>query len=538
MGNRALLLLALVALAAGQSVQNGTILEQAGQTERAFIEYLQVLGKTPADMVAYQGFARTAVAVGRFDSLAAVSRRLQKARPEQAEFALGLVDGLLRMKQSAPALAEARRAAATWPDRLPALAEKLAAGREFGAAADFYRQARERTGDRFAYADRLIDIYEQQGQPLAAVRELVALLNRNPNALGEYRQKLRAYVGKTGTGPLINELQKLAAPDARALAEATVWLAVGKEAEAVRVAKAALSPAALVLFAQECEAAGSLNAALAVYRDQNRHADAARVLGRLGRIPEARVELSQDQSAAGQLELGDLERRERNWDAARAAYGSVLRVQPGSEPALFGLANCLAVQGEFAAARAEARKAAQPTDRLLLLVERTFFLEGKSDSVQAAAAELARRFSQSFLVNDALELAVVAGAGDKTGELAQAMLDYEAGRDAVGLARAQALAKGKGPVAEQAHFVAAQFQRRLKKPKDALATLDELLQGPQAARARFEQARIYSEDYKDDGKSREALEQLILESPASVYVPVARNLLAQSGRPVEPGGIH
>ena len=87
MGNRALLLLALVALVAGQSVQNGVILEQAGQIERAFTEYLQVLGKTPADMVAYQGFARTAVAVGRFDSLAAVSRRLQKARPEQAEFA-------------------------------------------------------------------------------------------------------------------------------------------------------------------------------------------------------------------------------------------------------------------------------------------------------------------------------------------------------------------------------------------------------------------------------------------------------------------
>jgi TolA-binding protein len=179
------------------------------------------------------------------------------------------------------------------------------------------------------------------------------------------------------------------------------------------------------------------------------------------------------------------------------------------------------------------------SDRLLFLVARTFFYEGQFDSAGAYVAELVKRFPQSRLVNDGLELAVLTGSGDRAKELARLMLDYETGANDTD--RAQTLAKGDDPVAEQAWFLLARFLRREHKPKEALAALDEYRQrfgkSSLAPKARLEQASVYLDDLKDEAKFRETIEQLIIEYPGSAYVPIARSLLAEAGKPVAPGGI-
>jgi len=179
------------------------------------------------------------------------------------------------------------------------------------------------------------------------------------------------------------------------------------------------------------------------------------------------------------------------------------------------------------------------SDRLLFLVARTFFYEGEFDSAGAYVSELSRRFPQSRLVNDGLGLAVLTGSGDRANALARLMLDYETGAGSAD--RAQALGEGDDPVAEQACFLLARLLRREHKPKDALAALDSYRQrfgsSSLAPKARLEQAQVYLDDLKDEAKYRETLVQLIVEYPGSAYVPIARSLLAESGKPVAPEGI-
>jgi tetratricopeptide (TPR) repeat protein len=530
-------------LALGQTYQSGLILEQAGQLEQALEEYRLAVNKNPQDLLAYGGFVRLSEQRGRFDTLVAVSRRLAKQLPDQPDYSFGLVGGLLAMKRAADARAEGRRAAVKWPGRLPALGDAFARHKDYASAIEYYEQARRRGGDALSIADRLVDLYEAAGQPVPATREMVLVLNTFPQALDRYRQKLSAFAVRGSTG-LIGELEKVKDPAVRARAQAAVYLALKKEAEAVRVLEPVLSDQELYQFAHECEGQGMLKAALAVYQDQKAHADAARVLRQMGRLKEAQAELAQDNGTGAQVELGELYRDQGEFQRAAESYQRVLARQPNHEPALFGLASALLGLGRTGPARAAARgKSDQSSilssDRLLFLVARTFFYEGQFDSAGAYVAELIMRFPQSRLVNDGLELAVLTGSGDRAKELARLMLDYETG--ASGTGRAQALAEGDDPVAEQAYFLLARFLRREHKPKDALAALDQYRQrfgnSSLAPKARLEQAHLYLDDLKDEAKYRETLEQLIIEHPGSAYVPIARNLLAEAGKPVAPGGI-
>jgi tetratricopeptide (TPR) repeat protein len=555
--------LLLAALAFGQSYQSGLILERAGQLDRAFDEYRLVVNKNPQDLLAYGGFVRLSERLERYDTLVAVSRRLVKLQPDQADYSFGLVGGLLAMKRAADARAEGRRAAGKWPERVQALGDVFARHKDYAPAIEYYEQARRRGGDALALADRLVDLYEAAGQPASATREMVLVLNRFPQALDRFRQRLSAFAVR-GSAGLIGELEKVKDPAVRARAEAAVYLALKKEAEAVRVLEPVLSRQELYQFAHDCEAQGALKAALAVYQEQKAHADAARVLRLMGRLKEAQAELAQDSGTGAQVELGELYRDQGDFQRAAESYQRVLVRQPNHEPATFGLASALLGLGRTEAARAAARGKSEEgrvkteegnpnppssilnpqssilsSDRLLFLVARTFFYEGQFDSAGAYVAELVKRFPQSRLANDGLELAVLTGSGDRAKELARLMLDYETGADAAG--RAQTLAEGDDPVAEQAYFLLARFLRRERKPKDALAALDEYRRrfgsSSLAPKSRLEQASVYLDDLNDDAKYRETLEQLIVEYPGSAYVPIARNLLAEAGKPVVPGGI-
>jgi len=530
--------LLLVTLALSQSYSSGLLLERAGQVEQAFEEYRLAVAKNPQDQPAYGGFVRLAEQLKQHDTLVAVSRRLAKQYPDRPEYSLGLAGGLLAMKRTADARAEGRRAAGKWPDRLAALAEVFARHQDYLSAIEHYEQARKQGRDAFSIADRLVDLYEAAGQPGPATREIVSILNTSPHMLDRYRQKLSALAARGGAG-LIGELEKVKDPVVRARAQAIVYLAAKKEAEAVRVLRPVLTPRELYQFAQECEAQGALRAALAVYQEKTAHTDAARVLRLMGRIREAQAELAMDSGPAAQVELGELYRDQGDYQRAVESYQRALVRQPTSEPAAFGLASALLVLGRTEAARAAAMKPGRLSDRLLFVVARTHFYEGRFDSAGAYVAQLVKQFPQSRLVNDGLELAVLTGSGDRAKELARLMLAYETGVSDTN--RARALAEGDDPVAEQAWFLLARFLRREHKPKEALAALDRYRQrfggSSLAPRARLEQASVYLDDLKDEAKYRETLEQLIVEYPGSAYVPIARNLLAVATKPVAPGGI-
>jgi hypothetical protein len=209
---------------------------------------------------------------------------------------------------------------------------------------------------------------------------------------------------------------------------------------------------------------------------------------------------------------------------------------------LFGLAQAQLAQGQLDKARATTRRAGQPTDRLLFLGAKSFFLAGEFDSCRQVVAQLVSSFPSGLVANDALELAVASGTGERAGELARAMLDYETGADEAGLGRARALSQGDDAAAEQACLLAARFLRRLGKPKDALALLDEgagrLGRGYLPPRALLEQALVYREDLGDENRYRETLERLIVECPGSPLVPLARDRLASQGRAFDSGPAH
>jgi tetratricopeptide (TPR) repeat protein len=522
-------------VANAQSYSSGLILERAGQLDRAYDEYRLAVNQNPSDQAAYDGFVRLAEDLKQYDTLVALSRRLAQQYPDVPKYAYGAISGLLDMKRAGEARAEGRRVAVRWPDRLNALAEVYARHNDYSSAIDYYEQARKRGADPVPIGDRLVDLYQAAGQPAAAARELVALLNALPGALDRYRQKLSAIAARGGPG-VIGELEKVRDPAVRVRADAVVYLAARREAEAVRVLKPVLTVRELYQFAHDCEAQGALRAALVVYQEQKAHADAARVLRLMGRTGEAQAELAQDNGAGAQLELGELYRDKGEFAQAAESYQRVLVRQPGSEPAAFGLAAALIGLGRTGPARAAALEPGRLSDRLLFLVAKTFFYEGQFDSAGTYVAELAKRFPQSRLVNDGLELAMTTGSGDRAKELARLMLGYETG--AIDTGKIRALAEGSDPAAEQASFLLARALGREHRPKDALAVLDRYRQrfgtSVLAPRARLEQAALYLEGFKDEAKYREALEQLIVEYPGSAYVPIARNLLAESAKPVAP----
>jgi len=535
----AVLLLAVGAgVAQAQSAGSGLILERAGQLERALEEYRLVLDRNPQDRPAYDGFLRLGEQLGQLDTLVAVSRRLARQYPDRSDFSCGLVGGLLALKRTSEARVEARRAAEKWPDRLAQLAEVFAKNADFASAIEYYEQAREKGGDAFSIADRLIDLRLSAGKPGPAAREIASALDTSPHMLDHFRQKLSAAAVRGGAA-VAGELNRIQDLKVRDRALAVVYLATGREAEAVRVLKPVLTAPEFHQFARECEAQGALRAALAAYQELNAHVDAARVLRLTGRVREAKAELAMDNGIEAQFELGELQRDQREFGSALESYQRVLSRQPRHEPASFGLAAAFLGLGRTETARAAARKSGTLSDRLLLLLARTFFYEGQFDSAGACVSELVKRFPQSNLANDGLELAVMTASGDRARELARLLLAYETG--AVDTGRVRALSEGDDPVAEQSLFLLARFLSREQRPKDALAVLDRYRQrfatSALAPRARLEQAVLYLEGLKDEARYRETLEQLIVEYPGSAYVPIARSLRDRAARPFTAEGI-
>ncbi len=543
---RASAVLALVwNMGAAQSVRSAQMLEGAGQLAAAFDEYRQVVVANPGDRLALSGLVRLAQEVGRSDSLLALSRRLLAAHQDRPDFALGVVEGLFGLGRVSEARAELRRVARASPSLLPELADIAVRHKERAEAVTLYRQARERAGTDLLFAERLIPLYEELGQHQAAVREVVAILQRRPDEVNAYTQKLSAYAGKVDTRALIAELDKLSPVKTRARAQAAVMVALGRNADAVQLLRTALADQELFRQAQDWETEGRLEAALAAYRALAAHTRAAQVLRRLGRMAEAREALSRDPGPGAQFELAELMLDDGDFQAAAAAYNQVLKQNPGHAPALFGMARAQLGLGEARQARTFVRRLDRLQDRELLLVARSFFVEAAFDSAAYYASQLVRTMPQSELANDGLELLLLTrvARSDSTAlaELARAMFELETRAFAAGTRRAQTLAQGSGPVAEAAELLTARFLVSERQSARAVAVLDSFEHrfpsSPLRPRARLEAARIVRDELADPAGFRQRLEALVLDYPGSPYSAIARSLLAGAPATLPSGSI-
>lgn len=529
------------AVASGQSVYGARSLEQAGLVDAAWAEYRAVLENDARDLDAYEGFVRLGLQLEQADTVLAVSARLRRAVPESPEYEFGYVAGLLATRRRVEALAVARRAAEKWPARRKSLAEVLERGGELGEATRYLRQLADRSHDPLEYGPMLVELYERQNQPIAAAREVAAIVNARPAKLGEYLPKLALYAVRADVRHLLSELGSIADAAVRARAQAEVLVTAGRASEAVKGLRQVLGQQGLYALGREWESTGRRDAALAVYRELAIFADQARVLRELGRTDEARAALVRDSGPGATLELAELQREQRDFHGAVASYERVLARRPYDEPALFGSAAAQLGLGRLTEARMAVARARTTSDRLLLLLARLHFFAGEFDSLRAVVADLTRRFPRSPLVNDGLELTALALVGEDATRLARVMLAYEIGDDVNGRRDAKELANGSGLAAEYAWLLQARFDRRDGRPDIALARLDSLAarfpRGELPAKAKFEQALILRDDLRDEKRYRRALEELVVRYPASAYAPVARGFLSEQAAPVLPGSM-
>ncbi len=222
---------------------------------------------------------------------------------------------------------------------------------------------------------------------------------------------------------------------------------------------------------------------------------------------------------------------QKNYKEAIKTYESVIKQSSNYEPASFGLQNTYIQMGDLISAQKITN--VYLSDRLLWGKTRIYFYSNKFDSSTLYIVELARRFPQSNLLNDALELGIIiAEAGKDSINLSrysQALYYYETGNYSEGITIIQALITQSNSIAQYAYLLLSRIFKAKDEINQSIATLNEFNKKyPESLlqpKAQYNLGLIYLESLQNTNMAKNIFEDLISNFPQSPESFFARSQL-------------
>jgi TolA-binding protein len=513
--------------------------EAQGKLALARAIYKAYLSERPFNPQVYQGYYRTSFGLNEISEFLTFSLELLKKNPKAPELLIAIGQAYLKLGKKREGLDYLTQVFNITPDLVGRIATILASEKMFKDAIRFILDYRKLSKRATGYESILIDLYEADGDYQKATREIVQFLNVNPAHSPNYEPKLLFYLTKTNPAVIFNELANLTNQELRAKLKSKLYLSQKNYPQALKEIKSLDSPTALYNFAKECEAQEQYQIAVQLYQELGNFSDMARVLRKMGKVTEAVEALKLATGVEAQLELADLLRLElKDYPNAKKNYLSVVKQKP-QDQAYYGLVASLISLGELSEAKNYLKEMGKVTDQSLFFLIQIYFYETSFDSAQKYIQQLSHNFPTSPFLNDALAIGILIAEGSEDlPDYAQATFHLAKEQYEEGIKLTQKLIQRTNKVAEYGFLLLAQFYLAKKEPNLALSALQELKQkfpnSPLLPKAKFEQAKIYSEQLKDKVKEKEVLEELIVQFPNSVYAVLARNRLNTDKQKPEP----
>jgi tetratricopeptide (TPR) repeat protein len=222
---------------------------------------------------------------------------------------------------------------------------------------------------------------------------------------------------------------------------------------------------------------------------------------------------------------------QKNYKDAIKNFESVIKQSSNYEPAWFGLQNTYIQMGDLISA--QKIKNIYLSDRLLWGEARIYFYSIKFDSSTLYIVELARRFPQSNLLNDALELGIIIAEAGKDSinlsKYSQALYYYETGNYIEGISIIQALITKSNTIAQYGYLLLSRIFKAEGEINQSIATLDEFNkkypESPLQPKAQYNLGLIYLESLHDTNMAKNIFEDLIGNFPQSPESYFARSQL-------------
>ncbi len=515
----------------------GIALESGGQVESARAIYVSILRSAPLNVEAYRRYKALELQTSNFDRLVQFTDSLLDKNPGNVDLVLGKAEGLIHLGKKSQAAGILNGLTRTEPEYARPVGAVYEATGMNQEAIQTYLDYRRRKNAPGIFAPNLVGLYEKVGDYAGATREAVSMLNVNPRLAQEYADKFQFYARKASAGQVLGELAQVKDPYARANFRARVLLAAGQLKPALDEIAGMNSLTRTLEFAQFCEQSNYLDAAAELYGRLGRQYNQARILRKQGKVREAATILEASGDPNAVFELAELQRIElHDYAAAAASYDRVIQAMPGREAAYPARAECLLRLGRLDDARSTLKSAPRRTGEVLFGLAQVAFFQDSLDSCQADVEELMRTSPDSPMVNDALELALLAArGGDGLKSFAQARFDFLQGSMDRAIEEGKTLVRTDSIWADQAYLLLADCYRARKEPNDALSALADLEQNrpqsPFRAKARYEEALVYLEDLKNSPEYQRQMESVFNDFPASPYAALARNRLVPSSQP-------
>jgi tetratricopeptide (TPR) repeat protein len=529
-------LLVILSTVLAQDLNQAQRHEARGQLALAKAIYEAFLTNKPFNPSVYNSYYRVSFGLKNYQEFLTFSLNLLKNNPQSPELLISIGEAYLKLDKKKEGLNYLQQSFSLAPDLVGRISTILSQEKMFKDGIRFlldYRKLKKRvTG----YEPMLIDLYEADNDYQKAAYEITEFLNANPAHLPQYEAKLRYYLTKTNPSIIFRELNRLTNKELRARLLSKLYLSQNRYPEAVAEIKTLGSETELYGFARFAENQEQYPIAAELYQELGRGSDQARVLRKMGKVIEATEVLKQVSGIEARFELAELQRIElKDNQSAKENYLLVIKQRP-TDQAYYGLVASLMSLGQLGEAKKYLAKIGRMTDHSLFTLSQIYFYEGQFDSCKNYISELSKNFPASPLLNDALEIGVLlAEGGANLTDFALASFNYALNQYDDGINIAKKLINQSDKVAEYSFLLLARLYLAKKEPNLGLSALQELkTKFPDSRllpKAKFEQAKIYSEKLKDEVKYQQTLEELIVEFPSSPYSSIARNLISKAQKP-------